>query len=90
MAGKKKNGWSEPVIKGPKKKPSTKTVMRKAEEQRRGMAATRKKAQAKRPTPMTAAQVRAVRERDRQRRLDDMFNSPAARRSRERTRFQGR
>ena len=74
MTDKKKNKyntWTEPKIVGPKPKrrpstsvPSKAPVARKAEAQRRGMAATRKKAQAKRPAPMTMAQLQAVKDRD--------------------------
>ena len=97
MAEKKKGkkdgwaGWSKPVIKGPKKKPQSastrSTVARKAEEQRRGMAATRKKAQAARPT---LSQKRAIQQRDKERAQDAKLNSAAARRSRERMRAEGR
>lgn len=52
------------------KKRADARVMKKAEEQRRGMAATRKKAQAKRLTP---AQQKIVNDRDKQRRQDEMY-----------------
>lgn len=64
-------------------------LMRQSEMQRRGMAATRKKAQKKRPNrPMTLQQLRQVRQRDMARRQDEMLNSPQARRARERMRSQ--
>ena len=52
------------------KKRATAKVMKKAGEQRRGMAATRAKAQKNRLTP---AQAKAVRDRDRQRRQDELY-----------------
>jgi hypothetical protein len=58
-------------------------VMRKSEAQRRGMAATRKKAQAKRPT---ITEKRKVQQRDKEMRQDAMLNSPAAKRARDRMR----
>jgi hypothetical protein len=80
---KKREGWSKPVVKGPKKKPSTKTVMRKAEAQRRGMAETRRRNIAARPT---LAQRRASEMNRKAARQDAMLNSPAAKRARERIR----
>jgi len=53
---------AQPVKKG--------SLSKKAEAQRRGMAATRAKAQKKRLTP---AQAKAVRDRDKQRRQDEMY-----------------
>ena len=60
-----------PSIPAPKRPPyahATDTdrarMARKAEMERRGMAATRKRQQAGRPAPMTRAQVQAVRDRD--------------------------
>jgi hypothetical protein len=57
-------------VRGPIKKRSDARVMKKAEAQRRGMAATRKKAQSKRLTP---AQQKIVNDRDKQRRQDEMY-----------------
>jgi hypothetical protein len=90
MAEKKKtqyNTWSEPKLSKPKGRGKRKPPGSKAEEQRRGMAATRKKAQAARPT---LSQKRAIQQRDRERAQDAKLNSPAARRSRERMRSQVR
>jgi hypothetical protein len=53
----------------------------KAEAQRRGMAATRKKSQAER-----TRRKKIIISRDQQRRLDDMYNSPQGQLSRERMR----
>lgn len=62
-------------------------LMRKSEAQRRGMAATRKKATAKRPTrPITPEQLKKVRQREKERRMDAMLESPAAKRARDRMR----
>lgn len=107
MAEKKKKksdgwaGWSKPVIKGKKKgrptlkapasQSSSRALAAESERQRRGMAATRKKAVAKRPNrPISPSQLREVRQREQDRMQDQKMLSAAMKRSRERMKFQGR
>jgi hypothetical protein len=87
MPNMDKPKWSKPKLSPSRRKP---TLGQRAEAQRRGMATTRKKATAKRPTrPITPQQLSAVRQRDRDMRQDAAGRSKLMKRSRERMRYQG-
>jgi len=94
MADRKdKPKWSKPKLSPPGLSPrrSRPTLERRSEAQRRGMAATRKKATAKRPNrPITLAELQAVRRLDKDRFQDSLMSSPVGRRARERFRMEGR